>query len=445
MDPKLLELLRGAGLADIVIPRKDFVKEHQHLIQLLRKSNDPALRKEASSQEKELKKEVKGGKKMSAQSGFIRRLMAENTVKHQGQYRNPTWRLHPDSQMKAPWKFEYHKLANQEQSDQGENEEAYGASPFIQKHFGHAQAVPFVRKRGQPYPTEPFKRGQKPQYMEPPAPSAPSLPSVPPESEEQKEARKEFEEPRLEGKYDEEEEAPKPKTQRVRLTAENAPDYVGKKVYFKSGGAEYVATITKASRSGIMIDEGPANLKNNLTFGRAMFVDAEAPKEIRSSSSVSGMPSTPMGPVIEEKQEARGPVAEEKPEAPEPRQVEASKASSVSEAKRQERLDRLEKEILERAEASRKLKEEKDKALLEKLRAKRDLALKKKEEEKEKKKAHKEWLKEWNTSVRRYKEIRELLETEKDKATIKELKKERSLLKEYIAELEKRRPVGPEE
>ena len=436
-----MELLKGAGLSDIVIPRKDFIKEHQHLIQLLRKSDDSALRKEASSQEKELKKEVKGGKKMSAQSGFIRRMMAENNIKHQGQYRNPTWRLHPDSQMKAPWKFEYQKLANQEQSDRGENEEAYGASPFIQKHFGHAQAVPFVRKRGQPYPTEPFKRGQKPQYMEPPAPSAPSLPSVPPESEEQKEARQEFEE-----------EAPK--TERIRLTAENAPDFIGKKVYYKSGGEELSATITKASPSGIMIDEGPANLKNNLTFKRVMTVDAEAPKASPSSSSSSSSSSTPMGPVIaEEKQEARGPVVEEEQEAPEPRQTKSSEASSAGPMKktvftnemRRERLDKLEREIRERAEVRkrehdeklRQRQEEKDKALLERLRAKKQLS----DERKEAKNAYKEWKKEWNDAVRRMNAIKEGLDAEPTKEKKKALKAEKAELKQRIEDLKIRKPA----
>ena len=44
---------------DIVIPKKEFVKEHKHLIGLLNKSDDPELKKEANIQAKEL--ELKGG------------------------------------------------------------------------------------------------------------------------------------------------------------------------------------------------------------------------------------------------------------------------------------------------------------------------------------------------------------------------------------------------
>jgi hypothetical protein len=47
--------------------------------------------------------------------------------------------------MNAPAKFDYKRVANETQN--GVNESEYGASPFIQKHFVHARAVPFVRKR----------------------------------------------------------------------------------------------------------------------------------------------------------------------------------------------------------------------------------------------------------------------------------------------------------
>jgi len=326
MNPALAELLHGAGLGDIVIPRSKFIREHQHLVKLLSDSDDPALKKEAKDQSEELhsltggthrenvlrqwkledkpynlqqlsditsipisilqevynrgigayntqpssvrlkgsyvknvvapmskklskeqwamarvysfidgnpkhdndlrrnkggffnlnafrgmpsgtkailsnavkpiteglipalgqvaehiipligKGEIRGGK-MSKNSGFIRRLMAENVLKHQGQYKNPTWELHPDSTMSAKAKFEYKKLANPDQ--RGSNEVDYGASPFIQKHFGHARAVPFERKRGEPYPLEPFKSKRKPK-------------NVSQESEEQKKARRSF-------------------------------------------------------------------------------------------------------------------------------------------------------------------------------------------------------------------------------------------------------------
>ena len=134
MNRDLLELLQGAGLEHIVLPRKDFIKEHRHLIKLLQKSDDPAFRKEASSQKKELD-EMTGG---NAKAGFIRRMMWENQHKHDGEYKRPVYPLADDSKMKQPWKFKYHKLANREQS--GVNQRNYGASPFITRHFGNVRA-----------------------------------------------------------------------------------------------------------------------------------------------------------------------------------------------------------------------------------------------------------------------------------------------------------------
>ena len=51
----------GGAKNEIIIPKEEFVKEHKHLIGLLRTSDDPALQKEADIQAKELKS--KGGKK----------------------------------------------------------------------------------------------------------------------------------------------------------------------------------------------------------------------------------------------------------------------------------------------------------------------------------------------------------------------------------------------
>jgi hypothetical protein len=201
--------LHGAGLGDIVIPRKKFVKEHRHLVELLNRYDIPALRKEAADQAEELKlkggffnlnafrgmpsgtkailssavkpvmeslipalgqvaetlipligkgthRENKGGNK---QSGFIRRLMAENTVRHQGQYRNPT-DLVPNSTMFHKARFDWKQLANPSQSGvnthKGNNPDNYGASPFILKHFAQAEPVPYVRKRGEQPPLQPF-------------------------------------------------------------------------------------------------------------------------------------------------------------------------------------------------------------------------------------------------------------------------------------------------
>lgn len=255
MNPVLAELLHGAGLSDIVIPRQKFIKEHKHLVGLLNQYDIPALRKEAKDQSEELQAlqggthrenvlrsykiedkpysiqelstitsvpanilqevynrgigayssspksvRLKGsyvknvdapmskklskeqwamarvysfidgnekhdedlrsnrGGKMSAQSGFIRRLMAENSLKHDGQYKYPVWKLHKDSTMDEPFKFNYEDIANPAQrgtnTHKGKNPDNYGASPFIQKHFGTNRAVAFVRgrkhKRGDP-------------------------------------------------------------------------------------------------------------------------------------------------------------------------------------------------------------------------------------------------------------------------------------------------------
>ena len=173
MNPQLYQLLCGAGIEDVVIPRKKFISEHNHLIKLLRSSDNPALQKEANSQSDELHS-LKGG--FTQSSGFIRRLMAENALKHKGQYQNPTYPLHPESTMNKPAEFKYNKLASTEQN--GSNPKEYGASPFIQKHFAHARAVPFVRKRGVAPPNEPFSK-RKPKKTQ--------------ESEQQKEAREVFE------------------------------------------------------------------------------------------------------------------------------------------------------------------------------------------------------------------------------------------------------------
>lgn len=150
MNRDLVELLKGAGLEHIMIPRKDFVEEHRHLIRLLNKYDMPELRKEASSQKKELDKMMKGGKwNGNAKAGFIRRLMAENKKKRyeEGEdepYGRPVWRLSdtniPDdgiTPMKKPMKFKYYMIANREQN--GKNLTEYGASPFLIKHFGNVR------------------------------------------------------------------------------------------------------------------------------------------------------------------------------------------------------------------------------------------------------------------------------------------------------------------
>ena len=51
----------GGAKNEVIIPKEEFVKEHKHLVGLLKKSDDPALQKEADIQAKELKGELEGG------------------------------------------------------------------------------------------------------------------------------------------------------------------------------------------------------------------------------------------------------------------------------------------------------------------------------------------------------------------------------------------------
>lgn len=179
MNDALVSLLNGAGIGDIIIPKKDFIKEHRHIVGLLNRYDIPALKAEAKAQAKELKSEtgvdMTGG--MGQASGFVRRMMAENALKHKGAYGNPTAPLHPKSTMRQPVAFDLKKLANRSQN--GRNATQYGASPFILKHFGNARAAePYERRFAPMPPTEPYKRKDKPAK------------EAPKESEAQREARK---------------------------------------------------------------------------------------------------------------------------------------------------------------------------------------------------------------------------------------------------------------
>ena len=126
-----MDLMEGAGLGDVLRPQEEFMKEHERLVGLL-------------SDKKE------GG---SGKSNFIARLMAEQKYKHRdpseknkpyeqittGKYRKPVMDPEVDeTKMSQAIKFDYNKIANKNQVRSGTNPEAYGASPFIAYHFGHA-------------------------------------------------------------------------------------------------------------------------------------------------------------------------------------------------------------------------------------------------------------------------------------------------------------------
>jgi hypothetical protein len=146
MDEKCYELVSGAGLEPILIPRSAFIKEHKKLLSVLKSRDPKQLQREYADQKAEMADQLKGGRGKA--SGFIMRMMAENKLKHKGQYQNPTAPLAPESKMNAPVAFDLTQLANPRQAPGGKNRKAYGASPFIMKHFGTAQSVPFV-PRGQ--------------------------------------------------------------------------------------------------------------------------------------------------------------------------------------------------------------------------------------------------------------------------------------------------------
>lgn len=57
------KLLKGCGMSDILMPKKQFVKEHKKLLKVLKEGKPKALKKEYNEQKKELKEQLKGGKK----------------------------------------------------------------------------------------------------------------------------------------------------------------------------------------------------------------------------------------------------------------------------------------------------------------------------------------------------------------------------------------------
>lgn len=131
------KMMKDAGLKGVLMPKKQYVKEHKRIIGLLNKAG-----KEGKEQAAELSKEMKGGRGQA--SGFVMRMMAEAKLKHEGKpygknpripsYKNPTDPMSARSTMNQPVAFDFKKLANSKQS--GRNSSAYGASPFIIRHFG---------------------------------------------------------------------------------------------------------------------------------------------------------------------------------------------------------------------------------------------------------------------------------------------------------------------
>lgn len=92
---------------------------------------------------------MEGGWQGSQQAGFVRRMMAEAKLKHGGEpygpnpripsYKNPTRPLHPESVMRKKVPFDFNKI--KQEQDGGENDDDnYGPSPFLLRHFGRGYA-----------------------------------------------------------------------------------------------------------------------------------------------------------------------------------------------------------------------------------------------------------------------------------------------------------------
>jgi hypothetical protein len=146
VDAKCYECISGAGLEPILDKRyinskTPFTLAKEYSKDVLKSfQGDPSV--PPSMKEKlGVAMGLSGGRGQA--SGFIMRMMAENKKKHQGQYKNPSNNDY-GSTMKTFAPFDYKRLANAEQNGEGEGE--IGASPFIQKHFGSPDAVPFITK-----------------------------------------------------------------------------------------------------------------------------------------------------------------------------------------------------------------------------------------------------------------------------------------------------------
>jgi len=120
MEGKLRDLLVGAGIGDIVMPHKQFVKEHKNLLNVLKRGKRSELDAEYADQAKEL--QAHGG---TRNSGFIQRMLGEVKKVHKGAYR-PITALAKDSTMSAPRVFSYGKVKT--------------PSGWLQTKFGKAKA-----------------------------------------------------------------------------------------------------------------------------------------------------------------------------------------------------------------------------------------------------------------------------------------------------------------
>lgn len=146
VDAKCYEAISGAGLEPIldkhyINSRTSFTLAKEYPKDVLQSFRDDPSVPPSMKEKLSIAMGLSGGRGQA--SGFIMRMMAENKLKHKGQYRNPSTNDY-GSKMRKFVPFNYNRLANKDQK--GKNESDYGASPFIQRHFGSPDAVPFVPK-----------------------------------------------------------------------------------------------------------------------------------------------------------------------------------------------------------------------------------------------------------------------------------------------------------
>jgi len=146
VDAKCYECISGAGLEPILDKRyinskTPFTLAKEYPKDVLKSFQDDPSVPPSMKEKLGVAMGLSGGRGQA--SGFIMRMMAENKKKHQGQYRNPSDNDY-GSTMNKFRAFDYERLANADQN--GTNQSDYGASPFIIKHFGSPDAVPFIPK-----------------------------------------------------------------------------------------------------------------------------------------------------------------------------------------------------------------------------------------------------------------------------------------------------------
>lgn len=217
--------LEGSGIAEdkrYINSKSPWTLAHLNAKLLKAFYNNPAVPpsmkkklKEAMMIKPTLKGKLKGGLKgVSKASGFIRRLMWENSNKHKGSYGNPTWELAPGSRMSKKAKFEYSKLATPGQK--GSNSKgAYGASPFIKHHFATLARQPKAKSAQETDDQKKARKDWKKPQEQMSVEAETTIPSIL-ESHFANQVEEKPEEPKVEPKPEPKEEPPKKRVFKVK-------------------------------------------------------------------------------------------------------------------------------------------------------------------------------------------------------------------------------------